>query len=122
MSVYYKSRKKPYRKPDSELTPEEMERRKHSLANIEGHKWKKGQSGNPSGINTPKEAKELMKDVAYDAVCELIRIAQDRKDKKQLQAIEDLLDRIWGKPNQPIDISEEDKNIKIEFVNGDYGE
>ena len=48
-----------------------------------------------------------MKDAAYSAVKELIRIAGDKRHKKQLQAIEDLLDRVYGKPNQPLDVDSE---------------
>lgn len=57
-----------------------------------------------------------MKDAAFAAVKELIRIAGDKRHKKQLQAIEDLLDRVYGKPNQPIDVDGEN-TINVVMVN-----
>lgn len=120
--IYKPETKKRYRKPDEELTPEERERRNNSLKNLEGHKWKPGQSGNPSGNNTPKEAQQFLKDATYQAVNDLVRIAQSGGSTKQLDAIKEILDRVWGKASQPIDLNPEDKTIQIEFVNGDYGE
>lgn len=76
------------------------------------YRWEPGVSGNPSGRpKTPEGAKAEMKDAAFAAVLELIRIAKDKKNKKQLQAIEDLLDRVYGKPNQPIDVDGEAVHI-----------
>lgn len=80
--------------------------------NIEPHKFKKGQSGNPNG--RPKKLPELddllanvlgeEKDgvTAAEAILKALRAKAAKGD---VRAAEVLLDRGWGKVKQPIDFN-----------------
>ena len=79
--------------------------------NIEPHKFKKGQSGNPNG--RPRKLPELsvlLADVLGEQTKEGLTAAEDilramyaRARKGDTRAAELLLDRAYGKPKQSID-------------------
>ena len=77
--------------------------------NIEPHKFKKGQSGNPKGRPKLPDISEALKKVlneekdgikALDAVLKSLR---NKAIKGDVRAIQELLDRAYGKSKQFID-------------------
>ncbi len=80
---------------------------------VKEYQFKPGQSGNPSGRpKTPEEAKKKLKDEAYQAVERLIKTAGNPKDKHYYEANMAIIERVWGKAAQPIDM-ESENTIKI---------
>lgn len=68
--------------------------------------FKPGQSGNPSGRpKLPEEFKELAKTNSVTALQKVIDILNNPEsdNKDRLKAAEIIMDRAWGKANQPID-------------------
>lgn len=94
-------------------------KKRGNLENIRPHQWQKGQSGNPSGRKkTPSEVRDMLKDALEDAVKTLIELSQHaEKDSVRYQAAQDLVDRVLGKPTQPLDIDQTNA-VKVEFVGG----
>ena len=68
-----------------------------------GHKWSKGQSGNPGG--RPKEAhdvKELARTYTVEAIEKLATWMRSDNPKASVSACNVLLERAWGKAPQTI--------------------
>jgi hypothetical protein len=73
---------------------------------IESYKWKPGQSGNPMGRprGMHRVAKELQKTIGHDGrklMSFLLDVAEGKKTQDirvQIQAIEILLNRAFGRP------------------------
>ena len=96
--------------------------------NIEKHKFKKGESGNPNG--RPKKLPELDKllaDVlgeekdgitAGEAILKALRLKATKGD---VRACEVLLDRAYGKARQTMDVSVSKKNLP-EWLNEEDNE
>ena len=90
-----------------------MARREAFKERVKQYQFKPGQSGNPSGRpKTPEEAKKKLKDEAYMAVNRLIKEAQNPKRKHYYEANITIMERVWGKSAQPIDI-ESENTVKI---------
>jgi hypothetical protein len=90
-----------------------MARREAFKERVKQYQFKPGQSGNPSGRpKTPEEAKKKLKDEAYMAVNRLIKEAQNPKSKHYYDANIVIMERVWGKSAQPIDV-ESENTIKI---------
>jgi hypothetical protein len=68
-----------------------------------GARWKKGQSGNPTGkAKIPTDVKALAREYTVPAINRLVReIKGNRKDG--VKAAQVLLERGWGKPTQPVE-------------------
>jgi len=65
--------------------------------------WKPGQSGNPRG--RPKASDDLpalAREHTAEAVRRLVQIMRAEDDDRALRAIQQLLDRGWGRPITPI--------------------
>lgn len=83
-------------------------------------RFKKGQSGNPNGRpKTDPEVKNMLKAAAPDMVKLLIDTANNEHTKIELriECANRILDRVYGKPTQPID-GNIDSNIVFTFVDG----
>lgn len=82
--------------------------------------WKKGQSGNPGGRKKmPDDAKAMLKAATPAAVKLLVDTLNNPEEKTEtrVRCAETVLDRVYGKANQPIDLGGEIP--KIEIVLGD---
>lgn len=85
--------------------------------------WKKGQSGNPSGrAKIPEDAKAMLKAATPAAVKLLVDTLNNSNEKTEtrVKCAETVLDRVYGKANQPIDFGGE--LPKIEIVLGEAKE
>lgn len=80
---------------------------------------KPGQVLNPTGRpKTPDEVRQKLRDALGDAVDRLIELSEHAdKDSVRYQATQDLIDRVLGKPTQPLDI-DQNNAVKVEFVGG----
>ena len=78
-----------------------------------------GEVRNPTGRpKTPDEVKQKLKDALGDAVDRLIELSKNaEKDSVRYQATQDLIDRVLGKPTQPLDIDQSNA-VRVEFVGG----
>ena len=104
---------------DIDIDAQEPKKKKHDTSDLKQYQWKPGQSGNPSGKRkTPNEVRDMLKDALEDAVKTLIELSQHaEKDSVRYQAAQDLVDRVLGKPTQPLDIDQTNA-VKVEFVGG----
>lgn len=88
---------------------------------IPGVPFPKGKSGNPGGRpKMPVELKEACKAFTPEGIEILISIAQNTKarDGDRIRAIECILDRGYGKPQQSVEVDA--KSIpQVVFVGGD---
>jgi hypothetical protein len=102
-----------------DIEAHEPKKKKHSADNLKPYQWQKGQSGNPSGKRkTPDEVRDMLKDALENAVKTLIELSQHaEKDSVRYQAAQDLVDRVLGKPTQPLDIDQTNA-VRVEFVGG----
>ena len=103
-----------------DIDAQQPEKKKRGrIENLIGHQWKPGQSGNPKGRpKTPDQVRDMLKDALEDAVKTLIELSQHaEKDSVRYQAAQDLVDRVLGKPTQPLDIDQTNA-VKVEFLNG----
>ena len=67
------------------------------------HLWKPGQSGNPKGRpRTPHDLPALCREHTKEAVEKLVEIMRSDEHGKALNAVQQLLDRGWGRPITPI--------------------
>lgn len=81
-------------------------------------RFKKGVSGNPSGRKPiPQEFKELAEKHSIPALQQAINIMQDENAKysDRLKAVEIVLDRGIGKPQQPVDITSDNEPLQVIF-------
>jgi len=92
--------------------------------NIEPHKFKKGQTGNPNG--RPKKLPELDKLLAdvlgeekdgVTAAEAILKKLRQMATSGNLRAAEILLDRGYGKAKQPIDHTTDGEKINIPVIN-----
>ena len=104
---------------DIDIDAQEPKKKKHDTSHLKQYQWKPGQSGNPSGkAKTPDEVRQKLKDALGDAVDVLIQLSKTAdKDSVRYQAAQDLVDRVLGKPTQPLDVDEHSA-VKVEFLNG----
>lgn len=83
--------------------------------------WKKGQSGNPSGrAKIPEDAKAMLKAATPAAVKLLVDTLNNSNEKTEtrVKCAETVLDRVYGKANQPIDLGGDIPKIEIVLGNG----
>ena len=72
----------------------------------EPHRWKKGESGNPSGRRSHRQLTEALKaelakgDTAIEIIRKVVSLAKGR----ERWAVELIFDRVEGKAHQPVDI------------------
>jgi hypothetical protein len=67
------------------------------------HLWKPGQSGNPKGRpRSPDDLPALAREHTKEAVQRLVAIMRADDDGRALAAVQQLLDRGWGRPITPI--------------------
>lgn len=72
-----------------------------------GHRWGKGQSGNPGGRpKMPKDALELANAACPEAIRKAIELLNHGDPRVRLKAIELVLDRGLGKPKQAVDVTD----------------
>ena len=78
--------------------------------------WKKGQSGNPSGrAKIPEDAKAMLKAATPAAVKLLVDTLNNENERTEtrVKCAETVLDRVYGKANQPIDLGGAVLQLKI---------
>ena len=83
--------------------------------------FEKGKSGNPSGRpKMDKDSKAMLKSAAPEAVKLMVDTLKDSsvKIETRVRCAENILDRVYGKANQPIDFGGELPNIEIVLGNG----
>lgn len=79
--------------------------------------FKKGQSGNPGG--RPKlegEIREIAQRHGPAAVRRLVQLMNDRDKRVSIAACNAILDRGYGKPQQAIQVKEDESNLKEKFL------
>jgi hypothetical protein len=92
---------------------EEPENRK--LTGKEATQFKPGVSGNPAGRpKIPEELKELARAHSVDAINRLAKWMHDENPTASVKAAEALLDRAWGKANQPLTGQDGEGPVKTE--------
>lgn len=72
-------------------------------AQLEGHKWKKGQSGNPSGARLPnavKKVRDAAREHSLEAIAKLVEIMRGPSPRFALVAAQTLLARGIGKETE----------------------
>ena len=104
---------------DIDMDAPGQKKKKHDTSHLKQYQWKPGQSGNPSGkVKTPDEVKQKLRDALGEAVDRLIELSKNAdKDSVKYQATQDLIDRVLGKPTQPLDIDQTNA-VRVEFVGG----
>ncbi len=72
-----------------------------------GHRWKPGESGNPSGRRKTASLAKLCRTFTAEAVDKIIDImrADDTPKSTALRAAQELLDRGWGKPQSSVHVT-----------------
>lgn len=81
-----------------------------------GKPFEKGKSGNPSGRpKMSEDAKAMLKAATSDAVKLLVDTLNNPEEKTEtrVRCAETVLDRVYGKANQPIDLGGEVPKIEI---------
>lgn len=96
---------------------EEKLKKQHANRGPDG-KFIKGASGNPGGKSkTAEEYREGLKENLDVITARLLRIIKKGKSETAaIQACRELLDRIYGKPNQELDIQGKFETGPIEVV------
>ena len=79
--------------------------------NIEKHKYKKGQSGNPNGRPKLPDLKSLIEDMGEDNIKAVVEALYKQAKKGNVKAIQEVLDRYYGKSQQSIDISTKGESL-----------
>jgi len=100
MSAPKKTRKRAPKKEAAANTD-----RSASLANLEPHKWKPGQSGNPSGRPAViREVRDLAREHTMEAFNTLLSVCQSAEapPAARVAAAAHILDRGYGKPTQHV--------------------
>lgn len=78
----------------------------HGARKSVGHRWAKGQSGNPSGRPKVVESiRELARQHGDDAIRELVALLGNPNPKIRLEAAEAILNRGFGRPSQAVELS-----------------
>ena len=88
-----------------------------------GKPFEKGKSGNPSGRpKIPEDARAMLKAATPAAVKLLVDTLNNSNEKTEtrVRCAETVLDRVYGKANQPIELP--DKMPEIRIVLGDAEE
>lgn len=71
-------------------------------------KFQKGQSGNPSGRKKePKEVQDALKALCPAAVERISQAINDPQDREGVKAAFGVLERVYGKPKQAVEIAGE---------------
>lgn len=78
----------------------------------------KGESGNPSGRKKADErVQKALKAATYDAAQTLVALLNSNDDRVRYQAATAILDRVYGKPKQSVDV-EQSEPINITLGDG----
>lgn len=87
-------------------------------------KFKKGVSGNPSGRKpVPPEIKEALTALVPKAVERLTQIINESEnDKIVMQAVEVVLNRVYGKPLQQVDLESKNEHTLEVVLQGQLKE
>lgn len=71
-------------------------------------KFQKGKSGNPAGRKKePKEVQDALKDLCPAAVERIKNAISDPLDKEGVKAAFGVLERVYGKPKQSVEVAGE---------------
>jgi N-methylhydantoinase B/oxoprolinase/acetone carboxylase alpha subunit len=82
--------------------------------NIEPHKFKPGQSGNPKGRPKLIDLKEVIKnEVGDEGIAKVIKALMKRAEAGDVRAIQELLDRGYGKAQSHVDHTSGGEKITI---------
>lgn len=84
---------------------------------VVGKPWQKGVSGNPNGRRpVPPEIRQALTSLVPEAVARLSDIVRHSKDDKLvMEAVKVVLDRVYGRPSQSLDI-ESNNNHTVEVI------
>jgi hypothetical protein len=63
--------------------------------------WKKGQSGNPAGVDAKQaRMRRMLEDLTPRAINRLAVLLDSENEAVALAAVKEVLDRVWGRPRQ----------------------
>ena len=85
--------------------------------------WKPGQSGNPSGRpKIPEEVKEILRAATPKAAQVLLEILHNPEEPSKLRAevADKILDRVYGKAAQAIDVTTDGQPINFPLLFADW--